>query len=85
MHFYAGTEVDPRTVRDIPAYNRENARMWKLYSIPYWLAGFFGIFGLFQNWIAVLCGVCILIACTVGIWWLLREYRRIARKYIQQY
>ena len=39
MHFWAGSEVDPKTVSDIPAYNRENGRMWKQYSLSFFLAG----------------------------------------------
>lgn len=81
MHFYSGTKIDPKTISDIPAYNRENSRMWKLYSIPYWLAGVCGMFGVFQSWAAILGLVLIVAACTAGIWWLLREYKRIATKY----
>lgn len=81
MHFYAGRAVDPKSISDIPAYNRENSRMWKLFSAPFWLAGVFGIFGVWMRWISILCCVSIMLSCTVGIWWLLREYRRIEQKY----
>ena len=33
MHFWAGSTIDPKTVTDIPAYNRANARMWMEYSM----------------------------------------------------
>ena len=38
MHFWSGSSIDPKTVIDIPEYNRKNAVMWKWYSLPYWLA-----------------------------------------------
>ena len=28
MWFYSGTEVDPASITDVPAYNRANAVMW---------------------------------------------------------
>ena len=43
MHFYSGTSIDPGTISDIPAYNAENAKLWKQYSVPYFLSGILAI------------------------------------------
>ena len=81
MHFYSGTKVDPRTISDIPAYNRENAAMWKLFSIPFFLAAACAVAGLWEKRLAIL-GIIILVASsTAGIGWLLVRYNRILRKY----
>lgn len=81
MHFWAGTELDPKSISDIPAYNRENGRMWKLYSVPYWLSGAFGFLDAFESWLSVGCLVMLLLCCTVGIGWLIYTYKRIEKKY----
>ena len=75
MHFYSGTTVSPDEIRDIPAYNRENARMWKIYSLPYFGAAILGIRN--PGLSAVLIGV----ACLPGIIVLVSAYQRIYRKY----
>lgn len=77
MHFWAGTEVDPSTISDIPAYNRANGKMWKLYSIPYWIAGLLSFWAVGR--IAAL--ILLTLACTVGLWWLIRRYRSIEKQY----
>ena len=81
IHFYSGTSVDPNTITDIPSYNRENARMWKLYSVPYWLTGVIGILSAFDERLSAICGILIGIAGTAGIGWLVLTYKRIYNKY----
>ena len=83
MHFWAGTKIDPDSVSDIPAYNRENGRMWMLYSIPYWIAGVFSLFIGNAQWCAVAALGLILLACFPGLLILIRQYQRIEKKYIQ--
>lgn len=80
MHFWAGTEIDPRTVSDIPAYNHENAVMWKVYAVPYWIAGALSLFQ--AHWCAVAAGILITLACFPGLLILIRHYRQIEAKYI---
>lgn len=81
MHFWSGSTVDPRTISDVPAYNLANGRMWKWYSAPYWLSGICALLGIFHLHFLVLSAVFMVAACTVGIWWLVREYRRICKEY----
>ena len=81
MHFYSGTKVDPRTISDIPAYNRENATMWKQFSVPFFLAAGCSVSGLWEKRLAIL-GIILLVAgSTAGIGWLLVRYNRILKKY----
>lgn len=82
MHFWAGTEIDPKTVSDIPAYNRENAVMWKVYSIPYWTAGALSLFLGRAQWCSIAAGILIALACFPGLLILIRHYRKIETKYI---
>ncbi len=78
MHFWAGTEVDPKTVRDIPGYNHANAVMWKLYSIPYWIAG---LCSFFSN---ALAGIVLMLACIPGLAFLFRQYHKIEKEFMQK-
>ena len=81
MHFYSGTKVDPRTISDIFAYNRDNARMWKQFSVPFFLAAACSVAGLWERRLAIL-GIILLVAgSTAGIGWLLVRYNRILKKY----
>ena len=79
--FRTGKEVKPESITDIPGYNLENARMWKCYSAPYFLAAAFSAVSL---WIpdGIRISVALLIgACTLGIGWLILRYNRIFREY----
>ncbi|MBE6935965.1 MAG: hypothetical protein E7458_05620 [Ruminococcaceae bacterium] len=75
MHFYSGTEVAPEEIRDIPAYNRANARLWSVYSLPYFLSAVIGI--RYPGFAGILVGL----SCMPGIFFLLFSYHRIYRKY----
>ena len=76
MHFWAGSAVDPKSISDIPAYNRANGKLWKLYSIPYWLSGILALLGC-----SALSAILLFLACSVGIWWLVSSYNRILKRY----
>ena len=82
MHFWSGSVVEPKTITDIPAYNKANARMWKRYAAPYWMTGWCGFVGFLNFKVAALAG-CLLIgiASTVGIVWLILAYKRIEKQY----
>ena len=82
MNFWTGSVVDPKTIRDIPAYNKANARMWKRYAAPYWMTGWCG-FACFVSYpIATAVGILLIgLASTVGILWLICTYKRIEKQY----
>ena len=82
IHFWAGTQIDPRHVSDIAAYNHESAVMWKLYSIPYWLAGFLSCFGVVSDAFTIAGASVLFIACFPGLWFLIQKYRKIEKTYI---
>ena len=75
MHFWAGTSIDPSKISDVKAYNKENATMWKLYSLWYFASG---ITYFWSEWIAI----AILVAsCIVGMAILVFTYNKIEKKY----
>ena len=79
--FWTWKEVKPESIRDIPAYNRENGKMWKLYAYPYFVVGFCAILGI---WIPLMNGLALgilLLNCSLGFWWVVRRYKHIYRKY----
>ena len=75
MHFYAGSEVKPWQIRDIPAYNRANGRMWILFSLGFWAAALLSLFNVSA------AGMLAALTCLVGIPILVVVYRRIYKKY----
>ena len=75
MWFWSGSEVDPKTITDVARYNRENARMWKLYSLWFWAAGALAI------WDATIAVVPLILSCTVGMVGLVATYKKIYEKY----
>ena len=71
IHFWAGTQIDPRHVSDIAAYNHESAVMWKL-----------SCFGLISE-VFIIAGAAVLfIACFPGLCFLIQKYRKIEKTYI---
>ena len=81
MHFYTGTTVDPRTISDIPAYNRENEKLWKTYSVPFFLCAACAFGSIWIEGLMTVSIVLLVLACTVGIGWLVWKYSKIHKKY----
>lgn len=75
MWFWSGVEVNASRLTDVRAYNRENGRMWQLYSLWYFAAGLAAI----GNTVASV--VFLVLGCSVGIALLVGSYNRIYRKY----
>ena len=75
MWFWSGTEVDPATITDVKQYNRENARMWKWYSLWYFAAAVAAI------WSTVVAVVLLVLSCTLGLVILVATYNKIHEKY----
>ena len=82
VNFWTGVSVDPRSVRDIPAFNGENSNMWLVYSVPYWISGGVSFFFGAGDHVAVIAVVLLVLACFPGIVLLIRHYRKIEKKYI---
>lgn len=82
MHFYSGTAVNAADVSDVKAYNAENAKMWKQFSVLFWLTGFCGIAGYFWDWAVYVTLALLIGSCTVGLLWLVSRYNKICRKYM---
>ncbi len=75
MWFYAGSEVKPWQIRDIPAYNRANGWMWIVFSLGFWAAAVLSLFDI------AAAGVLTALTCLVGIPLLVIAYKRIYKKY----
>ena len=81
MHFYSGTTVDPKTISNVPAYNRANGRMWKQFSVPFWMCGILSIGSLWADWCAVAYTILIFAGSIGGGIWLALRYNQIRKKY----
>ena len=75
MWFWAGSEVDPKTITDVKAYNAENARMWMRYSAWYWVSGFAWF------WSEGIALAVMITGSTVGIGFLIYTFLKIEKKY----
>lgn len=82
-HFWAGSTIDPKCVSDIPAYNHENAVMWKWYSVPYWVSGGLFLLGIYGDAFAIAGALALLIACIPCLPLLIARYRKIEKEYIR--
>lgn len=81
MHFYSGSTVDPKTISNVPAYNRANGRMWKQFSVPFWMCGVLAIGSLWADWCAVGYTILIFLGSIAGGVWLVLRYNKIRKKY----
>ena len=75
MHFWSGSEVKASELTDVEQYNRENAKMWKWYSVWYFAAGFAEI------WDTGVAVVIMMLSCIVGIPILIVTYKKIYNRY----
>lgn len=82
MGFWSQGEIKAHWVSDIPGYNLENARMWKLYSIPYFLSGFLACLSWVHEGYMIASVVVLMLAAFPGLFMLVRHYRKIEKKYI---
>ena len=75
MHFWSGTTVDSNKITDVEAYNKENGRMWKIYSLWYFSSG------IIYFWNEIIAIVLLVLSCTVGIGVLIATFNKIEKKY----
>ena len=75
LAFWAGDDTLKDKLADVPAYNAEMARLYRLYAIAFMLAGVFCL-------IFPPVGIALIVLnSTAGIYALYRSYRSIFRKY----
>ena len=82
MHFYAGTSIDPATITDISSYNRENAKLWMAYALPFGISGILELLSIFYSPLSFASLILLVGASTLGIGWLVWQYKKICNKYI---
>ena len=76
VHFWSGDEIPKDRCLDIPAYNKELAHIWKIYSVPLFISGITFI------WFPVISAVVMSLSICIGTIWLIKSYRKIEKKYI---
>ena len=77
MGFWANGKIfDPKSVTDIPGYIREYSGLFRCFAIPCMISGALMPFS------AVLSLMILLLWSVFGIWWLIRSYKQIEKKYI---
>ena len=82
MGFWAnGPEIKPEDISDIAAYNRENAKMWKTYSVPFWLCAVCALGSIWAESLMTVSIILLCLGCTVGGGWLVWKYSKIHQKY----
>ena len=81
MHFYTGSKVDPKTITNVPAYNRANARMWKQFSVSFWMCGVLAIASIWAQWCAAAYTILIFAGSIGGGIWLVLRYQKISRQF----
>ena len=75
MWFWSGSTVDPETITNVKQYNWENARMWGLYSLWYWVAGFLWF------WRPIAAVAFLTVGATLGTGLLVHAYLKIEKRY----
>ena len=75
MWFWSGSKVDPDSITDVKAHNRENAIMWAVYSLWFWMSGIAWI------WSELIAIILLLLGSTLGIGILVATYLKIEKKY----
>ena len=71
MWFLPGREMKASELTDVYAYNKANALMWLIYSVPYWVSGFLGLIN------GGVAGVLLVAALLVGLPVLVLIHRKI--------
>lgn len=82
MNFWAGEQIAPESVTDIPAYNRQNALMWKWYSLSYFLTGLCALLSIWSRGWNYICLGTLVLGCCGGMIAVICRYRNIRRKYL---
>jgi len=82
VNFWAGKPVRSEWIKDITGYNKANARMWKVYSIPYFLSAVLSLLNSTYENMMIVSLVVLILAALPGIPILIRHYQKIEKKYV---
>ena len=83
LGFWAnGKPLDPKSVPDIPGYNRAFGRLFRIYAVPFLLSGVMMAFsGLGDLYASVSLAIVVLWGI-FGTWWLIHSYKQIEKQFI---
>ena len=79
--FWIHKKVKPEEIADLAVYNPENGKMWKRYSLWYFAAALLQLLSPLHSFFAILAVGAVFLACTMGIWLLVKCYNRILKQY----
>ena len=79
-----GPKVEAKHVNDIYGYNQACSSMWKLYAIPYWVAGIVACLGFLGDGYLLASAIIMTVACFPGLFFLIWRYKHIEKTYIQR-
>ena len=65
----------------MPAYNRANGKMWKQFSVPFWMCGVLAIGSLWADWCSLAYTILIFAGSVIGGIWLVLRYQKICKQY----
>ena len=77
-----GEPLEPEKVRDIAGYNREFGRLFCRFSFPPMISGVFTVLSVFHDAFSFISLAVLLLWGFFGIWWLIRSYKKIEKRYI---
>ncbi len=75
VNFWAGVEVNEEEISDVKAYNKANAYLWIIFSLPIWASC---ILTPFIPWLGITLSI---LSCSAGIAFLIIGYKKIYAKY----
>ena len=81
-HFWAGTVIDTDRVSDLKGYNCACGIMWKIYAVPYFLAGILSCFGIMDDGYIIAAAIFLFLSFIPGVLILIRHYKKIEEVYI---
>ena len=85
VNFWSGVSVPAEKVSDVLSYNHACAIMWKVYAIPYFIAGVIGCLDFSGDMPIMISSILLFAAaCFPGLPLLIWQYRRIEKKYISR-
>ena len=83
MGFWAnGEPLDPKKVTDIASYNQEYGKLFRQFAVLPMISGVFTVMSVFHDAFAYVYLFVLLFWGTFGMWWLIRSYKKIEKRYI---
>ncbi len=83
INFWSGKNAPAEKIEDVQGYNHANAVMWKLYSIPFWIAAIVGALGFLGEIYTAISAILLSVSCVPGLFFLIWRYRTIEKRFVK--